>query len=110
MFTARGLWRHEAEFLEAREPGAEIELVCDAAGVNAVLAPAGTLEVMMDGSPVGQAERGADLVERDGRTFAVWDRSRLVHLVDGTFSRRLLTLRFPSPGTRLYALSFTSAC
>ena len=34
MFAARGRWLHEAEFLESREPGAELDLVCDAAGVE----------------------------------------------------------------------------
>jgi hypothetical protein len=109
MFTARGLWRHEAEYLEAREPGAEIEIVCDAAGVNAVLEPGGEIEIAADGGPVAAAERGADVVERDGRTVAVWDRGRMVRLIGGgTFRRRRLTLRFLSPGIRIYAFSFTS--
>jgi thiol-disulfide isomerase/thioredoxin len=109
MFTARGLWRHEAEYLEAREPGAEIEIVCDAAGVNAVLEPGGEIEIAADGGPVEEAERGADVVERDGRTVAVWDRGRMVRLIGGgTFRRRRLTLRFLSPGIRIYAFSFTS--
>jgi thiol-disulfide isomerase/thioredoxin len=109
MFTARGLWRHEAEYLEAREPGAEIEIVCDAAGVNAVLEPDGEIEIAADGAPVAAAERGADVVERDGRTVAVWDRGRMVRLIGGgTFRRRRLTLRFLAPGIRIYAFSFTS--
>jgi thiol-disulfide isomerase/thioredoxin len=116
MFSAQGLWLHEAEFLESREAGApapEIELVAEAAGVNAVLAavlaPGGELEIEVDGAPVPEAERGTDVVERDGRTFAVWDRARMVRLIGGdTFRRRRLTLRFPRPGTRLYAFSFTS--
>jgi thiol-disulfide isomerase/thioredoxin len=113
MFTARGLWLHEAEYLEAREAGAEIEIVCEAAGVNAVLQPAGPseneLEIEADGAPVPAAERGADVVERDGRTFAAWDRGRMVRLIGGgEFRRRRLTLRFSIPGTRLYAFSFTS--
>lgn len=108
MFTARGLWLHEAEYLETREP-AEIELVCDAAGVNAVLAPAGELEIEVDGGPVPEEERGEDVVERDGRTFAVWERPRMVRLIGGgQFRRRRLTLRFLRAGTRLYTFSFTS--
>ncbi|HYX24899.1 MAG TPA: redoxin domain-containing protein [Thermoanaerobaculia bacterium] len=108
MFTARGLWRHEAEFLESREPGAELDLVCEAAGVNLVLEPAGELEVEVDGGPVPAAERGADVVERAGRTFAVWERPRLVRLVDSpVFRRRHLVLRFP-PGVRAYAFSFST--
>jgi thiol-disulfide isomerase/thioredoxin len=107
MFAARGRWLHEAEYLEAVEAGAELDLVCDAAGVNLVLAPAGELEVEVDGAPVAAAERGADLVARDGRTFAVWDRARMVRLVgSGVFRRRRLTLRFPRAGTRAYVFSF----
>ena len=82
MFSARGLWLHEAEYLETREPGAELDLLCDASGVNLVLEPAGELEIEVDGAPVPAAERGADVVERDGRTFAVWERARMVRLVD----------------------------
>ncbi|MFL6233689.1 MAG: redoxin domain-containing protein [Thermoanaerobaculia bacterium] len=107
MFGARGLWLHEAEYLESREPGAEIDLVCDAAGVNLVLEPDGELEIEVDGAPVAVEERGADLVERGGRTFAVWERARMVRLIDSSvFQRRRLALRFPRVGTRAYAFSF----
>jgi thiol-disulfide isomerase/thioredoxin len=109
MFSARGLWLHEAEYLEAREPGAELDLVCDAAGVNLVLAPEGELEIEADGAPVPAGERGADIIEREGRTFAVWERGRMVRLVDSNrFSRRRLVLRFSRPGTRAYAFSFST--
>jgi hypothetical protein len=115
MFTARGLWLHEAEYLESREPGAELELVCDAAAVNLVLetvgAPFGELEIEVNGEPVALGERGAEVVEREGRTFAVWDRPRLVRLVDSSEFRRLhLRLRFPRPGLRAYAFSFGTVC
>ena len=109
MFAARGLWLHEAESLEAREAGAELDLVCDAAGVNLVLAPTGELEIEVDGEPVAASERGADVVERQGRTFAVWERPRMVRLVDSPrFRRRRLVLRFLQPGTRAYAFSFST--
>jgi thiol-disulfide isomerase/thioredoxin len=108
MFAARGLWRHEAEYLESREPGAELELVCDAAGVNLVLAPAGELEIEVDGRPVAEDERGADLVERNGRTVALWERPRMARLFDSQrFRRRRLVLRFPA-GIRAYAFSFST--
>jgi thiol-disulfide isomerase/thioredoxin len=111
MFGARGLWLHEAEYLESREPGAGLELACDASGVNLVLAPEGELEIEVDGAPVAVEERGADVVERKGRTFAVWERARMVRLVDSdVFRRRTLTLRFPRVGTRAYAFSFATTC
>ena len=109
MFTARGLWLHEAEYLESREAGAELELVCDAAGINAVLAPAGELELRLDGATVPEALRGADVAEREGRTVAAWERPRMVRLVESPdFARRRLTLRFAAPGQRIYAFSFST--
>jgi hypothetical protein len=107
MFAARGLWLHEAEFLETREPGAELDLACDAASVNLVLAPEGELEIELDGKPVPPDERGADVVERGGRTFALWERGRMVRLIESNeFRRRRLVLRFVQVGTRAYAFSF----
>jgi thiol-disulfide isomerase/thioredoxin len=109
-FTARGRWLHEAEYLESGESGAELELLCDAAGVNLLLDPAGEigeLAIEVDGAPVAAAERGADVIERQGRTFAAWERARLVRLVaSDTFRRRRLVLRFPRAGVRAYAFSF----
>ena len=111
MFTARGLWFHEAEYLESREPGAALELVCDAAGVNVVLSPGGELELEVDGAPVRPEERGEDVVEKDGRTFALWERGRMVRLVaGGLFRQRRLAVRFLEPGVRVYAFSFSTAC
>ncbi len=109
MFSLRGLWLHEAEYLETREPGAELDLLCEASGVNLVLEPGGELEIEVDGAAVTAGERGADLVERDGRTFAVWERGRMVRLVESSvFRRRHLVLRFPRPGVRAYAFSFST--
>lgn len=109
MFSARGLWFHHAESLEAREPGAELDLVCEASGVNLVLEAEGELEIEMDGGPVPEGERGADVIERDGRTFAVWERSRMVRLIDSPrFRRRHLVLRFLKAGVRAYAFSFST--
>ncbi len=119
MFTARGLWFHEAEYLEAREPGAELELLYRAASVGVVLEPAGEVppgeapigevEVRLDGEPVPEPLRGADLIAEDGRTVARWERPRLVRLIGaGRFGEHRLRLRFPAPGVRVYAFSFTS--
>lgn len=109
MFSVRGLWLHEAEYLETREPGSELDLLCEATGVNLVLEPAGELEIEVDGGPVPEDERGADVVARDGRTFAVWESARMVRLVDSpVFRQRHLVLRFPRPGVRAYAFSFST--
>ncbi len=109
MAAARGLWFHAAEYLEAREAGAEIELVCDAAGVQAVVGPAGELEIELDGAPVPPALRGEDVVERAGRTVAVWERPGMIRLVVAApFARRRLLVRAPAAGVRLYTFTFTS--
>jgi len=116
-FTVRGLWLHAAEYLEAREAGAELTLVAEAAGINAVLAPPGGTAggtvaeaiVEIDGGPVPAGLRGADLADLGGETRAHWERPRLVALLDSpVFARRALTLRFPAPGARVYAFSFTT--
>ena len=86
-----------------------MELVCEAAGVNRSWQPAGELEIEMDGAPVPEAERGADVVERDGRTFAVWDRGRMVRLVDSAASAAATSsCASPSRGARAYAFSFST--
>jgi len=109
MFAARGLWLHEAEYLESREPGAEIELVSEAASIHLVAGTPGEAEVELDAGPVPAEERGEDVVEGEGRTYAVWERGRRVGLIaGGRFRTRHLRLRFPVPGVRIYALSFTS--
>lgn len=110
-FAARGLWHHAPEYLEAREAGAELELVYDASGINLVAAPgAGPAEIELEaeGGPVPPHERGEDVVERGGRTVAVLDRPRMLRLVRGDdFRRRGLALRFPA-GVRAYVFSFES--
>lgn len=113
-FAARGLWLHEAEYLESREAGAGIEFDCEAASVHLVAGNAGEAEVEVDGGPVPAGERGEDVFEAEGGTRARWERGRKVRLVGGgegdggVFRRRRLRLRFAAPGTRIYALSFTS--
>ncbi len=107
--VARGLWRHGAEFLEVREAGAELEVAADAAGVSLVLATEGEVEVELDGAAVPRAARGADLTERDGATWARWDRPRPVELLAAErFGRWRLRLRFHHPGARAYVFAFTT--
>lgn len=106
-FTARGGWRHEAEYLESAEAGAEIELRYEAAGVNLVLEPEGSAEILLDGSPVPEGERGADVSAEAAGTVASWERGRMVRLIGGGgHAEHRLTLRFAVPGVRAYAFSF----
>ncbi len=105
-FTARGAWRHDAECMESAEPGAEIELRYEASGVNLVLAAAGTVEVLLDGGPVPEGERGADLVAVDSRTVASWERGRMVRVIEGEHGEHRLTIRCAERGVAAYAFSF----
>ncbi|HEV7669781.1 MAG TPA: redoxin domain-containing protein [Thermoanaerobaculia bacterium] len=105
-FTARGAWRHEAEYLESAEAGAEIELRYDASGVNLVLDPAGTAEIWLDGVPVPESERGADVAAGAAGAIATWERGRMVRLIAGDPGEHRLTIRFAAPGVRAYAFSF----
>jgi hypothetical protein len=105
-FTARGAWRHEADYLESAEAGAEIELHYEASGVNLVLERQGMAEILLDGLPVPEGERGADVRAGGAGTIATWERGRMVRLIDGAHGEHLLTLRFAAPGDRAYAFSF----
>lgn len=105
-FTARGAWRHEAEYLESAEAGAEIELRYEAAGVNLVLDPAGMAEILLDAQAVPEGERGSDVGTEGTATIARWERGRMVRLVDGEHAEHRLTLRFAAPAVRAYAFSF----
>jgi Thioredoxin like C-terminal domain len=79
--------------------------------VNVVLSPRGELELTVDGEPVRPEERGEDVVEKGDRSFAVWERGRMVRLVTGgVFRQRRLILRFPKPGVQVYAFSYSTAC
>lgn len=112
VFTARGGFFHAAEYLETETEGAEIELVCEAAGVYAVAEPVGgegELEIELDGSPVPAELAGADVAHEGGRAMARFGRLRTLSLVESELlAHRRLLLRFPGPGrVRLYTLSFT---
>jgi hypothetical protein len=67
------------------------------------------VEVEVDGRPVPPEERGGDIVERGGRTLAVWERPRMVSvLASPEFRRRRVRLTFHTPGTRAYTFSYTT--
>lgn len=97
----RGCWLHAAEYLEVRKPGAELELVAEAASVNLVVGSsaetgAGELEVFDLDEPGASPRRLA------------WDHPRLLPLAEGeTYRRWHLRLGFPRAGARVYTASFT---
>jgi thiol-disulfide isomerase/thioredoxin len=105
LFTARGLWHHAAEYLESREAGAELELVCDAVGVNLVAAPAAPGDTVA--VEVRILEAGGEETAPPAPAVVHWDRPRMACLVHAPdFRRWHLVLRFPQPGTRVFTFSF----
>lgn len=106
----RGRFRHQAEYVEALEAGAEIEVLCTAAGVHLVVEVANepsTLEVLVDGNPVVESERGPHLFERNGLTLTRVERPRMVTLVRGEFNKRRVVVRTAAAGIRFYSFAFT---
>lgn len=105
-FGLRGRWYHAAEYLETREPGAELELVAEAASVNVVVGGAdhGGGELEMEELGEGSEEEA----EPGDRERLRWSRPQLLPLIRAeTFRRWHLRLRFPRPGARVYTVSFT---
>lgn len=98
-FGARGAFLHEAEYIEAREAGAEIELVCEAAGVYLVAAAPEGRDAVLDvlaGGPEGPV--------REIRFGGV----KMLDLVTSDlFAWRHVTVRAREPGVRFYAVSFS---
>ncbi|HEX2251972.1 MAG TPA: redoxin domain-containing protein [Thermoanaerobaculia bacterium] len=124
-FLARGRWLHEAEYLECRQAGGELEVAFTAGGANLVVEPPsggeGELEVLLvdegGACPLPEALRGGDV----GRSAdspgggsvarARWDRPRMLALLDAPdLAPRRLLLRFTTPGARAYAVSFVGRC
>jgi len=97
-FGLKGRWLHAAEYLEARFPDAELELVAEAASVGLVVS--------------GEGNGGGELTVQDlderGLRHLTWDHPRLLTLArSDTFRRWHLRLTFPRPGAHVYTVSFT---
>jgi hypothetical protein len=65
-------------------------------------------EVFLDGEPVSQGFRGADLYEENGKTYARIQDERLYSLIDGrgSYGEHLLEIRFLDAGVQAYAFTF----
>jgi thiol-disulfide isomerase/thioredoxin len=117
VFTPRGRWVHGAEYLECRRSGAEVEVVCEAAGVGLVAQPPADGEGRLVVELVEEGGRrralpgelaGEDVERWDGAAGVRWGRVRLLRLVrGGEFARRRLVVRVETVGARLFAVSFT---
>lgn len=111
LFYLFGTWTIEEEraVLDAASGG--IAYRYQASNANLVMGSAkGTVsaEVTLDGAPVPAAMRGADIVERDGKTYVEVSTERLYSLIDarGDYSKRTLRIRFLDAGIEAYAFTF----
>jgi thiol-disulfide isomerase/thioredoxin len=119
-----GPWLNRKEFIDSVEPApglqtavqhgvqdALIEVDYQAAQVNLVMGTDAetpiTVQVLMDGQPVPEKDRGADMALVAGETVIQVDRYRMVQLLaHSDFERHRLTLRVSCAGLRAYAFTF----
>ena len=117
-FYAHGRWASTAEYMEAVETGIHtLQLHYEASGVNLVMAsPRGTsseVVILQDGKPLSRDQRTRDTRFRPGangadESFVLVDSARMYFLVDNRdFGAHTLELRC-SPGTAVFAFTFTS--
>jgi hypothetical protein len=105
--TLEGSWRSTPQYVELQGGPGRIVLPFTAGEVNLVMQPGAsgraTVEVMLDGKPVGEA-RGAD-VGSDG--VARFDRSGMLRLIArAPRGPHVLTIAAREPGVRAYVFTF----
>ena len=106
-FALGGIWTATDEAIAA-DTGATLRYHFQAGQVYLVLRPpagqTGTLELLLDGQPLGAAQAGADV----SAGLLTVDSDRLYHLIDlhGRIEDHVLELRFKTPGTQAFALTF----
>lgn len=111
VFYLVGTWRVESERAVLESAAGGITYRYRAAAANLVMGGTEgmvTAEVTLDGAPVSQALRGADVVERDGKTYVDVSGQRLYNLIDakGEYSARTLRIEFLKSGVEAYAFTF----
>ncbi len=65
------------------------------------------VEVLLDNEPVPQALQGADIIQKDGKTYMVVDQARLYYPIanNAPYERNTITLITPA-GLRFYSFTF----
>lgn len=111
-----GSWLNRKEFIESvhgpeSASWAGFHVDYQAAQVNCVLGSVDEtplqVQVLLDGLPVPEKDRGRDVALVNGETVIQVDRYRMVQLLaHPDFERHRLTLRVPRAGLRAYALTF----
>lgn len=106
-----GWWISHPECVEVQDTnGARVRFVFGAAQVNVVLHGPGELEVRLDGKPLPEPMRGADILTDElGRTYIRCQDPRMYTLLNSAvFLRGLIEVRSSTPGLQLYAFTFVT--
>ena len=109
--AAVGTWTATGQYLRSGADGSLIALRYHAREVNLVMATdhgeAVEVEVLLDGQPLPEADRTAQTIVRDGRTYVRVQASDLYRLVLGNdVAAHTVTLVAQAPGLRVFAFTF----
>jgi len=109
--AAVGTWTATGQYLRSGANGSVIALRYHAREVNLVMATdhgeAVDVEVLLDGQPLPEADRTAETVVRDGRTYVRVQASDLYRLVLGPgIDAHTLSLVAQGSGLRVFAFTF----
>ena len=108
-----GIWSPRKHYLEALGAGSKLLLGYKAKEVNAVLTPAGPVdvEVLQDGKPLLAEDLGDDVRLVNGRSVFHAVQSRMYSVVKNQkWGHHQLELRPRGPGLQIVAFSFATDC
>lgn len=110
LYAMQGEWLVNREFIESTNTNSLFQLRYQAGEVNLVLDRVkddGDFEIQLDAKPVAAANRGKDIVERDGKTYVHVAAGELYHLIEnGPADNHILTFVPQAVGLQAYAFTF----
>ena len=111
-----GPWTVKREYAQPSGSGpATLAMDYQAKEANLVIHPLAEtgfmLEVTQDGKPVPKEDRGADVIEQNGKTYVKVDQARMYRIMNNSgFGRHTMRLTASTPSFGAYAFTFTTAC
>lgn len=106
-----GKWMNNAENMELVSGNGSVSLKYNAREVNLVAGVNGTLEstleLYLDGAPLGESMRGSDVVAVDGKALVKVKDQKLYNLVKGAgYDENSLEIRVVGAGLKAYTFTF----